>query len=91
MPQNSILHDMSRVFCVLFVGIVAMVLQEADELYDLQQQEWSPVLQWFCRRYDVQIGATRDIAGPKISQETKSKLVRHLSSYNFWAIHGMHP
>ncbi|XP_069677108.1 ATP synthase mitochondrial F1 complex assembly factor 2 [Periplaneta americana] len=61
---------------------------EADELYDLQQQEWSPVLQWFCRRYDVQIGATRDIAGPKISQETKSKLVRHLSSYNFWAIHG---
>lgn len=61
---------------------------EADELYDLQQQEWSPVLQWFCRNYDVQIDATRDIAGPAISQETKSKLARHLCSYNFWAIHG---
>jgi ATP synthase F1 complex assembly factor 2 len=65
-----------------------MLLQEADELYELQTQEWQPILNWFCKRYDVRLEATRDISGPNISQETKSILTKHLLSYNFWAVHG---
>ena len=66
----------------------AVMLQEADELYELQLQEWQPILNWFCKRYDVKLEATRDISAPTISQENKSVLTKHLLSYNFWAVHG---
>ena len=59
-----------------------------DELYDLQIQEWQPVLDWFCKRYDVKLEPSRDISGPAVSQETKAAITRHLLSYNFWAVHG---
>jgi hypothetical protein len=75
-------------FDSLFKVLATIMFQEADELYELQIQEWDPVLKWFCKRYDVKLEAAREISGPTISQETKNVLTKHLLSYNFWAIHG---
>ena len=63
-------------------------MQEADELYDLQVREWQPVLDWFCKKYNVKLEPVRDISGPTVSQETKAEIMKHLLSYDFWAIHG---
>jgi ATP synthase F1 complex assembly factor 2 len=68
--------------------VITILFQEADELYELQIQEWEPVLKWFCKRYNVKLEAVRDISGPTVSQETKTLLTKHLLSYNSWAIHG---
>nr|CAD7571853.1 unnamed protein product [Timema californicum] len=61
---------------------------EETELCKLQAQEWQPILDWFCERYNVQIESSREITGPHISQETKSVLRKHLQSYSLWAVHG---
>jgi hypothetical protein len=68
--------------------ILTTLFQEADELYELQIQEWEPILKWFCKRYDVKLEAARDISVPTISQETRNTLTKHLLSFNFWAVHG---
>ncbi|KAK7790171.1 hypothetical protein R5R35_002952 [Gryllus longicercus] len=62
--------------------------EEEDELYDLQKKEWSPIIDWFCQRYEVSIRPSRVIEGPVVSEEIKATISRHLLSYNIWAIHG---
>ena len=64
-------------------------LQEEDELYDLQLKEWQPILNWFCKKFDISIESSKDISGPKISMEAKDVLRKYLLSYNSWAVHGM--
>lgn len=57
-------------------------------MYDLQQNEWTPLIDWFCKRYDVNLSATRDISPPVIDTNIKAVIQRHLLSYNFAAING---
>ncbi|EEB12033.1 ATP synthase mitochondrial F1 complex assembly factor 2, putative [Pediculus humanus corporis] len=61
---------------------------EEDELYDLQLKEWQPILNWFCKKFDISIESSKDISGPKISMEAKDVLRKYLLSYNLWAVHG---
>ncbi|GFG37286.1 hypothetical protein Cfor_03240 [Coptotermes formosanus] len=88
-PSNLTKFDLvQHIISYLDTDTVLFQSGEADELYELQLQEWQPTLNWFCKRYDVKLEATRDISGPTISQETKNVLTKHLLSYNFWAVHG---
>lgn len=65
-----------------------MVLQENEELYNLQKQEWDPVIEWFNKRFNVNIEKCQNIAGPVVSEETKAVVVKHLLSHNFPAVVG---
>lgn len=88
-PNNLTKFDIvQHIISYLDTDTVLFQSSEADELYELQLQEWQPILNWFCKRYEVKLEATRDISAPTISQETKSVLTKHLLSYNFWAVHG---
>lgn len=62
--------------------------QGQPELFSFQQGEWSPIIDWFCKRFDVSIQPSLSIDSPTISPETKAVLSRHLLSYDIWAIHG---
>lgn len=64
------------------------ILQEDDELYDLQEKEWKPVIEWFCERFGVNIEAARQITGPVITDEAKETIKKHLLSHNLWSIFG---
>jgi hypothetical protein len=86
---NLDIHSRAITIQSHFLSISKILFQEADELYELQKQEWEPILKWFCKHYNVKLEAARDISGPTISQETKDLLTKHLLSYNFWAIHGL--
>ncbi|PSN40270.1 ATP synthase mitochondrial F1 complex assembly factor 2 [Blattella germanica] len=88
-PNRLTKYDLvQQIINFLDTDTVLFLSSEADELYDLQMQEWQPIVEWFCKRYDVKLEPARDIGGPVISQETKTALTKHLLSYNFWAVHG---
>lgn len=88
-PNNLTKFDLvQHVMSYLDTDTVLFQSSEADELYELQIQEWEPILKWFCKRYDVKLEAARDISGPTISHETQNILTKHLLSFNFWAVHG---
>ncbi|CAH1389439.1 unnamed protein product [Nezara viridula] len=59
-----------------------------DEVYDVQQKEWQPVIKWFCDRYGVEISPTRDMIGPEISKQTREIIERHFLSYDLAPLHG---
>lgn len=63
-------------------------LQEDDELYKFQAQEWDPVIQWFCDRFQVNLQKSRSMEPPKVEESVKATLNRYLMSYNFAAING---
>lgn len=60
-----------------------------DEVYDVQQKEWQPVIDWFCKRYSIKMTATRYIVGPQIIDNTKETIQRHFLSYNLASLHGI--
>lgn len=62
---------------------------EPVELAELQRQEWDPVLEWFCKRYDVTVNPTSGISGLIVSSKSRDVLARHLLSYNFWSLTGI--
>lgn len=51
-------------------------------------QEWDPVIQWFCDRFQVNLKKSREMTGPKEDLEVKNIVTKYLLSYNFEAMHG---
>lgn len=61
---------------------------QIDDVYQLQQKEWQPVIDWFCKKYSVNIQPTQDMVGPEIESKTKEIIERHFLSYNLPSLHG---
>ncbi|XP_030067018.1 ATP synthase mitochondrial F1 complex assembly factor 2 [Microcaecilia unicolor] len=64
-------------------------VEEPPGLVELQTNEWDPVINWAEKRYDVSIGSSTSIMGPHIPAETKEAFMKHLASYNMWALLGL--
>lgn len=58
-------------------------------MYKLQEQEWDPVIDWFNKRYNVEISKSRSIESPVVNEEVKSCIHRHLMSYSFESLIGI--
>lgn len=63
-------------------------LQDVEELYKMQCNEWDPIIEWFNERYRCDLQKTCDIVQPTISAKTRMNLSKHLLSYNDAALHG---
>lgn len=61
---------------------------EDDELYDMQVEQWDPVLAWFNQRFGTDVKKTRDIMAPTISPGTRMLITKHLLSYDLVSMHG---
>lgn len=57
-------------------------------MYKLQVQEWDPVIEWFCNRFQVDVKKNRNIGGVEVNTGVKGVISRYLMSYNFAAVHG---
>lgn len=57
-------------------------------LKDLQIAEWNPIIDWFNKRYDVQVEPTDGLEVPNFTPGTAMNISRYLSSYNETALHG---
>ncbi|KAM4632363.1 ATP synthase mitochondrial F1 complex assembly factor 2 isoform 1-T2 [Discoglossus pictus] len=64
-------------------------VEEPSGLVELQRNEWDPVIDWVEKRYNVVIGSSTSITGPKIPEETIEVFERHLASYNSWVLLGI--
>ncbi|XP_013380946.1 ATP synthase mitochondrial F1 complex assembly factor 2 [Lingula anatina] len=63
-------------------------LDEPEELTDLQNAEWKPMIEWLQHRYDISVEPTYGLLPPGIPEETRALLQRHLNSYTPWALVG---
>ncbi|XP_043945599.1 ATP synthase mitochondrial F1 complex assembly factor 2 [Protopterus annectens] len=64
-------------------------VEEPPKLVELQRNEWDPVIDWAEKRYQVEIGSSSSLMGPKIPVETKNTFHQHLDSYSLWALIGL--
>lgn len=57
-------------------------------MYKLQEKEWDPIINWFQKRFQVNLSKSLSIEGPTVDEETKNTLQKHLLSYNFDSLIG---
>lgn len=62
--------------------------QEDEALFNLQVNEWDPIIQWFNKRFDVSIKKSIQMDVPTVNEKDKATIIKHLLSYNFAAING---
>ncbi|KAK4878940.1 hypothetical protein RN001_007086 [Aquatica leii] len=88
-PNNLTKYEMVE-YIVNHLDSDAILFQshENDDLYKLQVEEWDPVIQWFCDKFQVDLKKSRDMNAPVLDTETKATITRHLLSYNFECVHG---
>ncbi|KAF7388168.1 ATP synthase mitochondrial F1 complex assembly factor 2 [Vespula maculifrons] len=88
-PNNQTKLDIvNYITNCLEIDTILFHSSEIDDLYKLQVEKWDPIVQWFCDHYKVNIVKTQSIDTPTVPIETKTVLTRHLSSYDFNAVHG---
>lgn len=61
---------------------------EDDDLIKFQINEWDPIIEWFNRRFNVNLKKSIQMDLSVVSEKDKTTLTRHLMSYNFAAING---
>lgn len=47
------------------------------------------MIEWFNKRFNVNIEKSNSIAGPVVSDETKAAIQKHLLSHNFASVIGI--
>lgn len=65
-----------------------LIFQNEQRLKELQLAEWSPIVDWFNKRYDVELKATDGLEVPSFPPGTAMNISRYLSSYNEAALNG---
>ncbi|CAH2988872.1 unnamed protein product [Chilo suppressalis] len=63
--------------------------EEEEELKNLQQIKWGPVLEWFQNRYNIIQEVSRKLMPPPVTTETRAVLARHFLSYSFPALNAL--
>lgn len=63
------------------------IFQE-EELRAYQEKKWSPILEWFQKRFNVKQEVSTCLEPPPVTTDTRAVLARHLLSYDFPALNG---
>uniref|UniRef100_T1HZK6 Uncharacterized protein n=4 Tax=Rhodnius TaxID=13248 RepID=T1HZK6_RHOPR len=87
-PNNVVKEEAVEKLVNYLETDTVLYYSHSEDVFTLQQREWDPVISWFCKKYDVDIGPTTDLTGPVVSNETRDIIRKHLLSYNIKAIHG---
>jgi len=63
-------------------------VEHPQELVNMQQRLWDPILEWFCNTFDVSITATQNLLGPTVPEATVDRLTQHMISQRHETLHG---
>ncbi|OWF49801.1 ATP synthase mitochondrial F1 complex assembly factor 2-like [Mizuhopecten yessoensis] len=63
-------------------------LTEPQDLAELQQKEWEPIMKWASDRYKVELCSTTGLQSLVIPANTRQTLEKYLIYNNEWALHG---
>ncbi|XP_076030580.1 ATP synthase mitochondrial F1 complex assembly factor 2 homolog l(2)k14505 [Oratosquilla oratoria] len=60
----------------------------SDDIIQVQNREWDPVMEWFNNRFEVNLKPGFGICGVEIPPEMQEPIRKYLLSYNIWAVNG---
>lgn len=63
--------------------------EEERELQKLQEKKWTPVVEWFEKRFNVKQEVATGLLPPPVTNETRAVLARYFLSYDFAALSAM--
>ncbi|XP_047544559.1 ATP synthase mitochondrial F1 complex assembly factor 2 [Vanessa atalanta] len=88
-PGKLSSHDITSYLLDFIATDTLLFHSEEEELKELQEQKWVPVLEWFNKRFGIKQEISRDLMPPPVSTETRAVLARHFLSYDFPALNAM--
>lgn len=59
-----------------------------ENLYQLQSEQWAPLIEWFNERYDTKLEKTVDISPPVFPPNAKMQIANYLKSHSLTSLHG---
>lgn len=62
--------------------------QDEPDLYKLQTELWSPIINWFNKRYNTDLQKTDDISPPNFPSNAKMEISKYLRSHSLDTLHG---
>lgn len=60
-----------------------------SDLYQLQMNEWDPLIEWFNKRYSTELVKTVDISPPVFPPGAKMQISKFLNSHTLATLHGI--
>lgn len=82
-------HDIASYLLDFIATDTLLFYSEEEELKQLQEKKWGPVLEWFNKRFQVNQEVSKDLEPPPIATDTRAVLARHFLSYDFPALNAM--
>lgn len=62
--------------------------QAEENLYQLQTEQWDPLIDWFNERYNTKLEKTIDISPPVFPANAKMQIASYLKSHSLTSLHG---
>lgn len=62
--------------------------EEEKDLFELQKNEWDPVIEWFNKRFDTNVQKTHTISPPSVSDVDKMKISKYFLSHTDDVLYG---
>lgn len=62
--------------------------ESEPNLYQIQTEEWEPLIQWFNKRYDTELEKTVSILPPVFPAGAKMQIANYLKSHSLTSLHG---
>lgn len=63
---------------------------DPQDLVELQDEKWNPLLKWFEYRYKVDIKICQDVSSTPVTEQGIQEIKRQLLSFNDWCLIGIH-
>jgi len=89
-PTNISKGDLVHALTVfLHTDTICCIADDPDSLVERQQEKWTPIRDWFARRYKVSIQASADLFTLKQDDLTIETMNRELMLLNKWQLSGL--
>ncbi|CAB3230789.1 unnamed protein product [Arctia plantaginis] len=89
-PGKVTSHDIaSFLLDHLSTDTILFYSEEEKDLQTLQEKKWTPVIDWFEKRFNVKQEVATGLLPPPVTIETRAVLARYLLSYGFAALSAM--
>ncbi|XP_053664595.1 ATP synthase mitochondrial F1 complex assembly factor 2 [Anopheles marshallii] len=88
-PNSLQKHDMVN-YLVNYINTDTVLFHSSEEpeLKNIQNQEWTPIVEWCNKRYEINLASTDSLVVPTFEPGMAMNLSRYFSSYNSAALHG---
>lgn len=68
---------------------ICFYADEPEELANLQEREWQPILQWFNKNYGVSVEPSHGLLTVDVSDDTEERLRTCLTPLDTWSLTGL--